>query len=700
MKKTLTLLLLPWAVALAACSADEPQTISATEDYNRGFVKEFGVPARGHDFSMATTAGLKVTSRNGDHITVTAEIDGEEYLFADCHVPAGTTAIPVTIPRSVSELKLSTTRGESSVSTNAVVNLDEIEPGIMRVAASPSPEGNPYIAFKTKDLLKPFLEKDKSKFSATSPAFPNRGKSGYIFPIYWKWDKNKNRDYRVQFVTSKFGANDGTLLAKDVIFDEKQSKTSPFPAIKYSPYISNIEDIEPDSYFSGGEFSNYSYNAKDDIIVVSRGIRINDYLEEDRPPLQYSWYLEVDYGYDAEGNCSVSSESPYRNVAFWNGNYYDMPLKHLKYAHHGAFMFLAEPSEFYIYDTLSSDGTPAGYFRKISCKAYIIGFNTAPASAGADDDRDWCDVAFLYLKPGYASSGTVSTSTQYKWRIAAEDLGATDDWDFNDAVFEFSDQIRDLNTVNTERDAWQIGPRDAQPVRVISVTPQAAGGTMPLYITYTGKVGAVPEIPDGKGQTADIMYSEANQVLKDHMNNLAYNEGTFIVGEELHSWLGADSHTTIFNTEATKKYPKATSVEFVIPMDAQPTLEPGDIWNSQTQTSSTGTLMASTANKTICGFAVVVDRNNTLNIDAMDSPAPGIHSARDLVLGSGAYVIGRPDATNGEIAPQMLLVNGSWRWPQERVKISDAYPDFSAWLSNPASAPAWTKNYIKEKVTY
>ncbi|MDE6285520.1 MAG: DUF4842 domain-containing protein, partial [Muribaculaceae bacterium] len=61
----------------------------------------------------------------------------------------------------------------------------------------------------------------------------------------------------------------------------------------------------------------------------------------------------------------------------------------------------------------------------------------------------------------------------------------------------------------------------------------------------------------------------------------------------------------------------------------------------------------------------------------------------------------RPDASNGEIAPQMILVNNSyWKWPHDRVKISDAYPDFATWLANPASATDWTRNYVKDKVTY
>lgn len=53
--------------------------------------------------------------------------------------------------------------------------------------------------------------------------------------------------------------------------------------------------------------------------------------------------------------------------------------------------------------------------------------------------------------------------------------------------------------------------------------------------------------------------------------------------------------------------------------------------------------MASTANKTLCGFAVVVDKNNSMNIDAMNDAEEGMHRADNLVLGNGSYVIGRPN---------------------------------------------------------
>lgn len=694
--------MLLWVISLAACSADEPQIISPTEAYNRGFVKEFCVPAAGHDFSMATTAGLKVTSLSGDHITVTAEIDGTEYLFADCHVPAGTTAIPVTIPRSITELKISTGHGERMASTNALVNLDEIKTVTKRLSAPQSADGNPYIAFRMSDVMESFFKMDKKTINyqpINYNYFLKRSAKGYIFPVYWKRDKYGNNDYKVQFSSSILGQNID-VESIEIVFSDKESTVTPFPELKYSPWCSSFDELNIDNlftnpYFYGGSSGEaYLQHIEGHNVIVSRGIRIEDYFSQFEN--QYGnkkWYLEINYGFDGAGNCAASSENPYRNVEFWKGNYYDVPLKHLNIAHHGAFRFGSAKKEFYIYDETIEGCKESGKFVEFinPGRTYLIGFNSAPSQPGyAGDLRDYCDVVFLWIATETWSGATSYTNSKsYSWTIAAEDLGATDDWDFNDAVFTFSDQIKDLNTENTNADFRQSeewGPRDAEPVRVITVTPKAAGGIMPIYITYTGKAGKLPVIPDGTGDTADMMYSEANQAIKDYMSSLKYSEGTHIVGKELHSWLGADSYKTMVNTGEKYQNLKAEPVQFVVPVDANLDLEQGSY-------------IASAKNKTISGFAVLVDRGNTLNVDAMNEHEQGMRLMENLELGSGTYLIGRPDYSGGEIAPQMILVSGGgWRWPQERVKISDAYPDFPGWLADPTLS--WTKNYIKEKVTY
>ncbi len=398
----------------------------------------------------------------------------------------------------------------------------------------------------------------------------------------------------------------------------------------------------------------------------------------------------------------MSSESPYRNQAFWDG-YYDVPLQGLNLAYFSTCHFSPKNKDYYIYDNKNNlKGDDGSFFAKLTVDGvFLIGFNTAPTQIASDDIRDFCDVVFLYIPTQRSSSATVSSPDKYIWTIAAEDLGATDDWDFNDAVFTFSDQIRDLNTENygaSNNNVREWGPRDAEPVRRITVTPKAAGGTMPLYITYTGKVSPTPVIPDGRNETALLKYSVANNAVKQFTASLDnLTEATYIVGKEIHSWLGADSYTTMVNTGEKDQNLKPKAVEFAIPIDTQL----GVGYDVASGTFENSTLHASVANKTLAGFAVVVDKENTLGIDAMNDTEQGMHRADNLVMGQGTYVVGRPNPSKGEVAPQMILVPGyTWYWPQERVNISEAYPDFTKWLANPAAAPKWSSNYVKEKVTY
>ncbi len=276
MKKTLNLVLLLWLAMLAACSADEPQTISATEEYNREFVKEFGAPAAGHDYSMATTAGLKVTSAAGDHITVTAEIDGVEYLFADCHVPAGTTAVPVTIPRTVSQLKLATTRGTRTVAANALVNLDEIKTTAVHRAADVDPNSNPILFFQMADFLEGYFMKKKDYQYIYSDHL-ERTFTGYLFPVFWKPDRNGNVDYEVKFVSSWFGRQD-EVRVKDINFAVQTNPSTPFPDLMNTGYTT-IEDVMTKSSPSTSTPFPYSSSKQGDFIYT-RGNHIEDYVYE------------------------------------------------------------------------------------------------------------------------------------------------------------------------------------------------------------------------------------------------------------------------------------------------------------------------------------------------------------------------------------------------------------------------------------
>lgn len=107
-------------------------------------------------------------------------------------------------------------------------------------------------------------------------------------------------------------------------------------------------------------------------------------------------------------------------------------------------------------------------------------------------------------------------------------------------------------------------------------------------------------------------------------------------------------------------------------------------------------------NETLYGFAILVDKDNTLGQNALIDAEKWMTLLSDKTLGEGTYIIGAPDE-NGCVAPQMLLISdgdGSWQWPLERKKISDAYPGFNDWISNKGNTDWHTKpttEYVTKK---
>lgn len=72
-------------------------------------------------------------------------------------------------------------------------------------------------------------------------------------------------------------------------------------------------------------------------------------------------------------------------------------------------------------------------------------------------------------------------SVPYEWVVAAEDLGTTDDFDFNDVVFGVSN-YKELEDGTA----------------TVDVRPLASGGTLPVYLCYTQKDRKRIRLNDGK----------------------------------------------------------------------------------------------------------------------------------------------------------------------------------------------------------
>lgn len=791
-------------LAAAGCNNDTIEVDNVQhEEYVRNFIKSFGIPDPDHNYAMAKAAGLHVTTRKGGHVTITAVVQGTEYLFADLDVTLGTHAIPVTIPASVKELTVKYDRGIQTVATNATVDLDKAPTASRETAKddfevlyggeynvydkdkygdmvlNPVDNEPPYLFLSLTGVTKTFfdnkvwpligkentdytytlnepLEGEVLRFNSEYPArhetiLTCSGPTGYyIFPVYWKTDRDGYKDYEIVVHKATEGYND--LKSKPYVIsfaDEGDDKTSnPFPYLGYSEedlitsYIYPYDDhIYPDGAAASTYTTNWNklkFGGYDDKAfdpskakkLISRGVRINMApTNHYSPGIAFAVRRKFNNGKPG----SFVSSAPFYNTHpdAWGENYYDASLHNLYLA---ASATLRTDMEGYKIDQFimdkkidttyklhggeqwpRPDSIPFSVFNGLDCEASkqwfklrysvpeILGFSSQPDCPASTDMRDYCDVILL-ITPYYHVSNLNNTwkginhrilyavlPPPMEWTLAAEDLGGSDDWDFNDVVFSFTDVIRNLKSANwLSSQAMASGPAGAGSIRKITIKPKATGGTLPIYIALTAKgvVENFPEMPSD-GET---MFSVANAALKEAMGISDDNEAhTYIIGQEVHKWLGANSYTQFVNVGSTRSNINVREVEIIVPTDL-------DLGDEEFLTSqATG---PSQTNTPLYGFSVIVDRENVHHneYDAFADGGKGYKIIDDLVLGEGTYLIGTPNDDKDVNVPQMILVQGDWQWPTERTNILEAYPNFKEWIGDHTNSD-WIMNPTEGKVT-
>ena len=118
--------------------------------------------------------------------------------------------------------------------------------------------------------------------------------------------------------------------------------------------------------------------------------------------------------------------------------------------------------------SLNADGdTHAAYFESGNMEhnyKYLCfeDFDSRMNIQGTQSDRDFNDLVFVF-----DPAPIIVTNVNRPWVLALEDLGTTDDYDFNDAV------------IGIEHIAGQKTAR---------VTPLAVGATLPIYLKFNGNI--------------------------------------------------------------------------------------------------------------------------------------------------------------------------------------------------------------------
>lgn len=214
----------------------------------------------------------------------------------------------------------------------------------------------------------------------------------------------------------------------------------------------------------------------------------------------------------------------------------------------------------------------------------ILGFGDEVAG-----DKDLNDICFIVNghidEPEDITPDNIPEPEAASWLMACEDLGNTDDFDFNDVVFKVSHVANETKA---------------------KITALASGGTLPVELTYNGEVLTGPNNS------------------KTHFNSW-FDDGRIEDGQAINAGAGT--------VQATGK-----SIEIPVPMDFS-------------------LANASVSDGRMGGFALKV-------YDRKDGDFTTIAAPND-----------------GE-APQMMCLPSNWVWPNERTRITEAYPLFGEWGSN------------------
>ncbi len=307
----------------------------------------------------------------------------------------------------------------------------------------------------------------------------------------------------------------------------------------------------------------------------------------------------------------------------------------------------------------------------------MLGFEDWPSlkSDGAIDtgaDFDLNDFVFMLAgaNPDVIPEGNVEKPEpeKYNYIIAAEDLGGTCDWDFNDLVIGVN--VVSKNYVEAE-DGVE-GSTPSLPYKEVTVTPLASGGTLPIYLMYTGKVS-----------TSQSDYNASVQ--------------NYLIGREFHAWLSnaQDAPLTPINVGANAST-TGEPITFHIP-DENYTLAMHDKYSA----SDDGT-------NNMGGFWVLVINQNDTPYTPAITDGKGLTQITDIPEGKGITRIEapKPDLNIGSIAPQMLCIDHEWFWPREGKKIHLAYPassgpGFEGWVNDPGVQGTWygEGKYVESLVT-
>lgn len=684
----------------SASCADVPLSpdVERGQRYDREFVKAMGVPATGRSWSEARSKVITVKTSVSTAVRVFAEIGGERFLFASLGNVCGATPIMVNVPAEVETLIVSANGSEYAVRPGQVVDLQQnITPpnsrsaqtyraGKLSATYDPDPSLMRTISLSGRDLLIDILrnvmpgkddyfenysDKTNKFFYSTYLTPSDVAKSINVYPLYWRENRYGESDYLLGVYFHKWTGT-GTGIVDEICFFDLDMDVKSCVEVNEGRWTSKdgkeaymFGSVPRGTSFEGKfkgahvEFDGFSGSTVESIgFYVKSGLK-DTYTEGFGRDCEHISYTEARY-----------------NGMHWGDNFWNVKMREICNSYAGCVQHLSQS----VLNAKHLDEFADGYNR-----FSVFGFNVQPDGIG-EKNPDFSD-CIIVVETGNMGQGRqlVHPGEKYKyfpWYLAAEDLGGSFDWDFNDVVVNIYDITTDYSQYLTQANGHYPVPNRS--MRRVIVVPRASGGTLPVYLMYHGKVSPTGDVD---GYVADFEKS--------------FVEGDFIIGTEMHRWLGADDHAEPLNVSGNDMPWSGRAVSFAIPVDY-----PEDI-DAHRPPQELGE-----DNTPMHGFWVMVDPkdNGRFYENVRFDPAgEGADTKTGFTPfagtpGDGTYAVNAPNDDKSKVAPQMIMTFYNWCWPREMVDISTAWYLFGPWVRgevdqwHPTGGVPETPHYDPEKV--
>lgn len=511
----LGLLAMAGVVSLASCSKDDNlyQGDETLKQYEENWKATFGDIDPAQDWSMATRGSVTVSVPKTTDVEIYVKYNGEYKCVGNYSKVSGSQTLEFDMPKGCENLLVKTKAESFKAKVGSTIDFGDTR-------AIHSTEAGSYVTVKDAETEIELTSNDVFVYREKLPesgvagkSGDNRGKEGVkqnfyvasdgtsftIYPIYWQTSQtltlgiyyyNDGVRQTVPVYTIREGSN--TNDAKMIV--KKYSQQTVYPCFSKQSWESNstlkeVAELVSDESYKGGSLSEEEHNnvvnkLKEIYAEYGDNVEVSDLKINNKDSQQLSvvikYYVLDSYWSLPDYSPSISNDFNAKGKILSKGINVTVPTgtNFGFYISRGDNKIFYSQARYNMDPYYTKDGTKmssqgachAAFYKADNGKVYL-GFEDWEDDYG-DSDMDLNDLIVRVdgIDPTdddkVIDEDATTPSNSMSWIIVCEDLGDTDDYDFNDVVVRVSH-------VSGETTA--------------TITPLAAGGTLPATIYFNGK---------------------------------------------------------------------------------------------------------------------------------------------------------------------------------------------------------------------